>query len=160
VHLVLLYGLQMSPSQIVASFGCVAPLHEPSRPNELMCPFTIPMRTNEPMHWLTFASPGTDAPQPLWCVPSIAYLRPMLHLMLGKAPWRVCAPKVPTCPTSATLEYQSNPKFLLLEELGEGVHTLITEYLTSSPTSSHCPWKHPQNLRSLSLCPKSCPHHN
>lgn len=101
------------------------PLREPSRPNELTRLFTNLVCPNEPMHSSTFMSLGTtapqpwcaphvDAPQPLWCDPSLGRFHPMLHLMFGQAPWCVRVPNVPTCPTSATLGCRSNPKFPLL----------------------------------------------
>jgi hypothetical protein len=57
----------------------------------------------------------------------------VLRLMLGQSPWQVHMPKVPTCPPSATLGCRSNPKFRLLEDLGEGARALLDEYLTSPP---------------------------
>jgi len=135
--------------------GCVAPLRgvapqqtdEPfrglTRPNKPMHPFNlcvscdcrastlgvllvsthptlfgVPLpcvRLAEPTHILT------------WHTPSLGCFHPMFRLMLGKSPWRV---QVPTCPTTVTLEFWNDPKFHLLEDLGEGVHTLLVEGLT------------------------------
>jgi hypothetical protein len=65
--LVILYGLQMSPSQIVASFGCVAPLCGPTFPNKPLRPFEDPMHPNKPMFLSTIVSLGTDVPHPWVC---------------------------------------------------------------------------------------------
>jgi hypothetical protein len=104
------------------------PLHGPRCPKQPMC-------THQPSHPLGPTHPNLgvllmSTPQPLWCTPSLGCFCPMLHLMLGKAPWHVHMPKVPTFPTSATLGCWSNPKFCLLEDLGEGL-------TPSSPKTLH-----------------------
>jgi hypothetical protein len=50
--------------------------------------------------------------------------------MLGQSLWRVRMPKAPTCATDVTLGCRSNPKFHLLEDLGEGLRALLVKYLT------------------------------
>jgi hypothetical protein len=115
------------------SFGYVVPLHRPTHQNELMCPLRngAPMNscTRQPSRPLGSTHPKlgyahrANVTQLIWCAPCFTFF-------LGKSPWRVCAPKATTCPTSATLRCWSNPKFYLLEDLGEGVHSLLVEDLT------------------------------
>jgi hypothetical protein len=143
------------------SFGYFTPLLKPMHPNELMHPFVDPMHPNEPMCSSTFTYIGTDVPQPLWCAPSLSRFHPMLHLMLGKSPWCVHALKFPTFPTSVTLRCYNNPKFYLLEDLGDISCALIAKYLTVSHTSSSFhTQQHSKILQSPSICLNSCPHCN
>jgi hypothetical protein len=120
--LVLLYGLQMSPLQTVTSFVCLTFLPRPKNLNESVHTFTDPC---------TQAHPYARQPsRPLGPVhPNLGVPCLFLFLMVGKDPWRVHAPKVPTFPSSATVGCWINPKFCLLEDLGEGVCILLTEDL-------------------------------
>jgi hypothetical protein len=105
-----------------------------------MCPFAD-RRAHEHVYSSTFAPLRSVMPQPL----GAPYALPHSWVIL----WRVRVPKVPTFPTSVTLGCQSNLKFLLLEDLGEGSHDLLFEDLTSSPTSIHCHPRQHANIHKI-----------
>jgi hypothetical protein len=114
-------------------------LRESSHPFDVSCPFMdqctqMNQCAHEPVHLSTFVSLGTYTPScPLGptCPSLLVHL--MIHLILGKVSWCVRAPKAPTCPNSVTLGCRSNPKFHLLEDLGEGVCALLVGTLHPSP---------------------------
>jgi hypothetical protein len=105
---------------------------KPSRPLCVSHPSADQRTQNESVHTFTDpctqANPYTHQPShPLGPVhPNLGVPCLFLFLMVGKDPWRVRAPKVPTFPTSATVGCWINPKFCLLEDLGEGFCTLLT----------------------------------
>jgi hypothetical protein len=95
--------------------------------------------TNTPQPWCT---PHVDAPQPLWCTPSLGHFHASPHAW--ESPLACSCPRCPLSQLVQLLGVQSNPKFCLLEDLGEGLHApssrrpYILPHLKSfsSPTTS------------------------
>jgi hypothetical protein len=116
--------------------------HAPSWTNapKLNVPLHRPMHPNKPMHSSTFTSLGTNTPQPWVCsscrrTPT-SLVCPFSWLLLPHAlphAW-----EIPLGPTSVILGCRSSPEFCLLEDLGEGLHTLLAKDLTTIIIHTSC----------------------